>query len=201
MGADAYEKGTEALVRFMDTPDCNGADLRVVAEEIADLERTIALFDPSQTPSIRNQMLAHQDQARERHTSLAFALADGALKNGCLDAADHAYRRIISYYTGSAYSGIRDRAKLGVDDVRAARGRRRADGSSSRSTTTIPSLGGEMSMGPSATRAMRQRRCSASSRAARAIRCTGRTGSASKSSRRKNLGPSDRDAVSPRASL
>ncbi len=123
MGADAYDKGTEALARFMAAPDCNGADLRVVAEQVADLERTIALFDPSQTPSIRGQMLAYQDQARERHTSLAFALADGALKNGCLDAADQAYRRIISFYTGSAYSGIRDRAKLGVDDVRAGRGR------------------------------------------------------------------------------
>lgn len=123
MGADAYEKGAVALGRFMDAPDCNGADLRVVAEQVADLERTIALFDPSQTPSIRDQMLAYQDQARERHTSLAFALADGALRNGCLDVADQAYRRIISFYTGSVYSGIRDRAKLGVDDVRAERGR------------------------------------------------------------------------------
>ena len=46
---------------------------------------------------------------------------DGALKSGCLDVADQAYRRIISYYTGSAYAGIRDRAKLGIDDVRSAR--------------------------------------------------------------------------------
>ena len=56
MGADAYENGTEALARFMDASDCNGADRRVVAEEVTDLERTIAPFDPSQTPSIRDHL-------------------------------------------------------------------------------------------------------------------------------------------------
>jgi hypothetical protein len=113
-----------ALSRFNDAPDCDGADLRVVAEKVAELERNVANLDPSDpvfSPSTRAELLRIQAGSIERHTSLAFALADAALKSGCLDTADQAYRRLVVFYTGANYAGIRDRAKLGIDDVRAVR--------------------------------------------------------------------------------
>jgi hypothetical protein len=96
----------------------------VVVEKVAHLEGQVGNIDPSNPvwdPSTRVEIARIQAGSIERHTSLAFGLADAALESGCLDVADQAYRRIITYYTGSAYAGLRDRAKLGIDDVRAAR--------------------------------------------------------------------------------
>lgn len=53
--------------------------------------------------------------------SMNFEIADSALKNGCLDFADKAYREIIVIYIGTAYAAYRDRARIGIDDIRAAR--------------------------------------------------------------------------------
>lgn len=123
-----YEKGIAALARFLDSADCESPDIVVVVEQIADLElqdalleESIARFDRAGLPAVRDTRLREQTLVRERNTALVFALADGALKFGCLDTADQTYRRVITYYVGSAYAGIRDRAKLGIDDVRAAR--------------------------------------------------------------------------------
>lgn len=52
---------------------------------------------------------------------MMFGLADLALKKNQLDITDEYYRQIIIYFSGPAVGGIRDRAKLGVEDVRAAR--------------------------------------------------------------------------------
>ena len=50
--------------------------------------------------------------------SFRLSVADKALKKQCLDIADDQYRQVMSIYTGSAYSALRDRAKIGIDDVR-----------------------------------------------------------------------------------
>lgn len=48
-----------------------------------------------------------------------FGLADLALKKECLDIAGSHFRHALNKYTGSAYAAYRDRAKVGIDDVRA----------------------------------------------------------------------------------
>lgn len=56
-------------------------------------------------------------QARQRHQSIAFTLADSALAQGDLDTADCVYRRLMAFYSGLIYAGVRDRARLGIADV------------------------------------------------------------------------------------
>ena len=60
-------------------------------------------------------------KARDRHTDLSFRYADAALHKNCLDRSDRVYRDLIHFYVGGTYSGIRDRARVGIDDVRARR--------------------------------------------------------------------------------
>ncbi len=45
-------------------------------------------------------------------------IADAALKSGCLDIANAQYRKVLSNYSSFRYIGLRDRAKVGIDDVR-----------------------------------------------------------------------------------
>lgn len=52
---------------------------------------------------------------------IQFRLAETALKQKCPDIADRIYREIVANYTGASYAGIRDRARIGLDDVREAR--------------------------------------------------------------------------------
>lgn len=58
---------------------------------------------------------------RNYHTNAVLTYADTALKKKCLDLADRQYRHIIDIYTGAAYGGVRDRARIGLDDIREAR--------------------------------------------------------------------------------
>jgi len=48
-----------------------------------------------------------------------FELADAALSSGCFSLADDGYRDVIKTHTGADYQAARDRAKVGIDDVRA----------------------------------------------------------------------------------
>jgi hypothetical protein len=48
-----------------------------------------------------------------------FNAADAYLAAGCLDPADQIYRDILATYTGSSFASVRERAKVGIDDVRA----------------------------------------------------------------------------------
>jgi hypothetical protein len=64
------------------------------------------------------------DIAQQEVANLAttlFTVADGALKLGCRQVADYYYRRILSIFTGSAYEAYRQRALVGIEDVRRAR--------------------------------------------------------------------------------
>lgn len=60
-------------------------------------------------------------RVQEMKWDVQFSLADVAKEKKCYDLADKHYRDIISTYSGNAYSGIRDRARLGIDDIKEAR--------------------------------------------------------------------------------
>lgn len=45
-------------------------------------------------------------------------IADAALKSGCLDIANEQYRQVLNNYSSLRYLGLRDRAKVGIEDAR-----------------------------------------------------------------------------------
>lgn len=59
--------------------------------------------------------------AQEERASYTIVAADSALKIGCIDIADEKYRSIVNEYTGSAFFNLRERAKIGIEDVRSRR--------------------------------------------------------------------------------
>lgn len=113
--ARPFVEGMAALERYRASDGCDGPDAQEVRAKIAELEESLSLFHRVQS------FPQYEREARDRHTALSFAFADAALQRGCLDDADAVYRSLVAFYTGGAYAGIRDRAKLGIDDVRAAR--------------------------------------------------------------------------------
>ena len=72
--------------------------------------------------SVRRINLGLFDDFTKEAINARFDIADTALKGDCLDIADENYRHVIKVYTGSSYAAQRDRAKLGIDDVRQKRG-------------------------------------------------------------------------------
>lgn len=115
--ARPYVEGMAALERYQASTEPENEDSRTVQAKISELEEDTANFNRVGLPS-----LGHLErEARDRHTSLAFAFAEEALRKGALDAADRVYRRLVEFYVGNAYSGIRERARIGIDDVRARR--------------------------------------------------------------------------------
>jgi len=105
-----YNEALTLMEKYRASTGCGTAEAQAVQAKIAQLEDEAA---------IRAGYAA--TEARQRHTEIAFAFADESLKRRCLDVADAAYRRLVEFYVGSAYGGIRDRARLGIDDVRTAR--------------------------------------------------------------------------------
>jgi hypothetical protein len=51
-------------------------------------------------------------------------VADYSLQRGCLDVADKYYRSIVNIFTGTSYASYRQRAQIGIDDVRSRRSSR-----------------------------------------------------------------------------
>ena len=47
-----------------------------------------------------------------------FLVADGAREHGCVGAARGLYDFVISTYIGGAYTAFRERARIGIDDLR-----------------------------------------------------------------------------------
>jgi hypothetical protein len=48
-------------------------------------------------------------------------LADAVKGKGCLDYADQLYRHVLASYIGPLWQGYRDRAMVGIADIRAVR--------------------------------------------------------------------------------
>lgn len=110
-----YKEGLSLLAKLDATCQTKEIDLRV------DSLRTSFVNTRNLERELGEPELINSDEYRQFHTDLSFRLADKALALGCLDTADSTYRGLIEFYVGNAYQGIRDRAKVGIDDVRAKR--------------------------------------------------------------------------------
>ncbi len=109
-----YVEGVTALNRYTAESRCDNQHSTIVQDKISELEKTVSTFK-------KFGMSRYVPQARDMHTYLAFGYANEALKKGCLNDSISIYQRLFTFYTGSAYSGIRDSAKLGIEEVRVAR--------------------------------------------------------------------------------
>ena len=110
-----YKDGLEALQTYQANGECATAAAAKIEAMIDKLKAQTTTFHRLST------LASYEREARERHTALAFSYADAALHKNCLDQADRVYRDLIHFYVGGAYGGIRDRARVGIDDVRARR--------------------------------------------------------------------------------
>jgi hypothetical protein len=69
------------------------------------------------------QAVGLYDIAQQEVENLAttlFLVADGSKKIGCRKIADYYYRQILAIFTGTAYAAYRQRAMVGIEDVRRA---------------------------------------------------------------------------------
>ncbi len=113
--ARPYIEGKVALEHLVASQAWDVESARTVELKINEIKGMLSDFN--QFPSFR----AYAKAACDQYTDLAFTYADNALKRREFDTADRAYRDIISLLVGSSYSGIRERAKIGLDDIREAR--------------------------------------------------------------------------------
>lgn len=112
----AYNAAVAAVERYSKAPEPETDDSRLAEAKIAELENELSALN-----GLGGSLASVERETRGRHTGLAFALGDAAIAKGSLNLADRVYRRLVEFYVGSAYTGIRDRARLGIDDVRAKR--------------------------------------------------------------------------------
>jgi hypothetical protein len=113
-GWGTMDEGRTALEGYSAGNDCTGSNANTVKLKIEQIASKAA-------SSTYSDQYIDTSEVLKKHTELSFKYAEEAFKKGCLDEADNAYRDIIKFYIGEAYSGIRDRAKLGIDDIRALR--------------------------------------------------------------------------------
>lgn len=117
-----YDKAMAALEEFKASSGrCDDSLLAAMKASLANLEEDVSSWHSMAKGSSLGFMRQYAQQAKDRHTEAAFAIADETLAHHCLDVADAVYRGLIDFYVGSSYSGMRERARIGIDDVRAAR--------------------------------------------------------------------------------
>jgi len=129
-GADInYEETLEAIEQFKTTDpvDCNSSSMLVADNRTSNIES-----DASDLYSVlvgggrySNVQKIASSEALDILNPLAikgrFLMADSYLALGCLDQADETYRGIQTRYSGSSFASVRERALLGVTDVRSQR--------------------------------------------------------------------------------
>lgn len=84
------------------------------------LKPLAALWDYASTSGAQHAPMARAIEVEIMESR--FAVADAALRNGgrfCRKYADAEYRQILQSYRDPAFAFARDRARVGIDDVRA----------------------------------------------------------------------------------
>ena len=118
-----YNQGRQALDRYKSLQECNGSDAKTIDTALEKIGNT-AMSTRSVTSGNSPAALHYRPYATgaiNLHTSLAFDYADQAIKKDCLDEADRVCRRLLEAYSYPEDASIRDRAKVCIDDIRAAR--------------------------------------------------------------------------------
>lgn len=114
---NAYANGMSTLKSYQAEKTCDSPNSNIIKSDIDEIMNSLNEV----TVKMGSHNPLYTRKIKLQHQNLSFEFADSALKKGCLDDANIVYRDIVNMYVGQAYGGIRDRARLGIDDVRAAK--------------------------------------------------------------------------------
>jgi hypothetical protein len=95
---------------------------QAAASTLSLAKNEFSLYQQVRDTSYLEKSKAHMKEALaqlQKNLDERFEMADTALSAGCLSLADDGYRDIIKTHIGAADQAARDRAKIGIDDVRA----------------------------------------------------------------------------------
>jgi hypothetical protein len=101
----------EPLRRFQreQPTDCNSQNLK------------LAVLSAREVESVADQRSETLVEYNQDSADLDLEIADVALSAGCLDTAENMYRHVIERYIGFVYAAYRQRAQIGIEDVRTKR--------------------------------------------------------------------------------
>lgn len=75
-------------------------------------------FNGSLSGAMYNMEHIEVRQSINTAAELRLSAADSLTRAKCYDQADELYRSVIATYTGTSYVALRERAKIGIDDIR-----------------------------------------------------------------------------------
>lgn len=110
------------------TPTCNSPDMIQAGESLEQIaffarEKYRISIDPWQSEILRPMNRRNAAELAQLQITKQFQIADAFLARSCLDEADSLYRDVITTFLGGNYAAARQRAEIGIEDVRAARTR------------------------------------------------------------------------------
>ena len=125
----SYSAALSGIERFVTTDpvDCNSSSMMAASNSLSNIEAKASSFYSVLSGGGRYSYVQKQNasEALDVLNPMAikgrFLMADSYLALGCLDQADATYRDIQIRYSGSSFASVRERALLGVADVRSQR--------------------------------------------------------------------------------
>jgi len=101
-----------ALIQYRNSPTCNDPSILTVTGMTAVIGSDPEAYNSGTFQTTLNNRLFSADALNR--------LAGAAMAKGCREVARDTYLSVITEYTGTAYAALRQRAQIGLDDLRAA---------------------------------------------------------------------------------
>jgi hypothetical protein len=112
---DAQALGNGLLVALKKNMRCeNGNDASAVLQ-FGSFDQHMALAE-AETAALENVVGIRRE--REANARLRLNIADAARASNCLIVANDSYRMVMKFYTEARFEGLRELAKLGIEDIR-----------------------------------------------------------------------------------
>ena len=102
----------DIMARYKRSADCEGADYAAFNKTAGQI-----IDGTSNTPP---GLIGLETGLRQSVARSMIDLAEDAVEKKCLKTARKTYLAVIDTFTGSAYAAARQRAQIGIDDLRAA---------------------------------------------------------------------------------
>jgi hypothetical protein len=118
----SMESVRTALAGEKETPGCATAQHQTTLTAIKEMDRQAALYELYSKTGIFDRRPGDYQKYIEEFLGVHLLMAaDAYLAANCLDDANALYREVVTKITSPQREALRQRALLGVDDVRAAR--------------------------------------------------------------------------------
>ena len=102
----------DIMKRYKDAPECEGKDYA----DFISMENRISEGVPDTPP----ELIWVVEKLRESAAHSMIEVAEYATEKHCPQTARKTYLAVIDTFTGSDYAAVRQRAQIGIDDLRAA---------------------------------------------------------------------------------